>query len=327
MFRFLTIAVGISVALLASRAGAVETLRFALPVESDTAGLKKNQLVDTFKKLFASIEKKTGVKIILDEVPAYALGRKLGIYGHRVYNQEIMKRIKAKQVDVFLYNAEDYFLFPGFVEQTTPFASWTVAGKQYGSECLYVSPKSGIKSAANLKGKAIGGLTSYVTIRQMLAQKGVDMPLTKFFGQFNYEPNSEAAIKELYSGKSATTHLNHQLKFYLSGLNAQNRGLVPIACADNMPLYMVAHRKGINPKTLQTLGALLITADRDPSLAQIKWFFLAFRGKFFLLPPTYLDGFKKVIATAKAKGWVKEAEVWHNQQSPAFFKQWMKKNP
>lgn len=308
-------------------AHAAAPLRFALPVESDTAGLKKSQLTDTFRKLFEAIEKKTGIKIVLDEVPAYALGRKMGIYGHRVYNQELVKRLKSKTVDILLLNAEDYFLHPGFKEMVQPYASWTVAGKQYGQECLFVSPKSGIKTAQDLKGKTIGGMTAYVTIRYMLFQKGVDMPLTKFFGGFSYENNSEEAIKELFTGKSHVTQLNHQLAYYLKGLNAQNRSIVPVVCADNTPLYMVGVRKGLDPNMLKTLGALLVTADRDPSMASVKWFFLAFRGKFFILPPNYLDGMAKIVATAKQKGWVKESDAWHNQQSPALFKAWAKKNP
>ncbi len=298
-------------------------LVMSVTIDTDSTGVKKNQLADTFNKLFSVINAKTGITMVLDALPGYTEGRKRGVFGNVVYLEEMVKRLKAKKTDIVLLSAEDYYLWPGMKDLVIPFASWTVAGKQFGRECLYASPKSGIKTAKDLKGKSIDGLKDYFTVRHILFKNGVDAPLKNFFGRFDFQSNTELSVEAMMQGKLDTVLINHQLAFYLSSIKPAYRALVPVACAENMPLYMIMIRKGADMNMINKLAPLLWTAHRDPSFAPIKWFFLAFKGAFFKLDANYLASFKPVLAQGQAKGWAKETMDWHKVQMPALYKKYI----
>ncbi len=297
-------------------------LRFTVPAGEHS--MDREQTLKSLSILTGHLYQKTGVRLVLDPVAAYSVARQKGLPGNLVRINEIKRRLKARLTDIVPLTAEEYFLHNDLRQSAIPFMTWTVKGQPLGQECLYVSAKKGYTHPRQLKGKIVSGVSSYITIRQILAGAGVNAPLWKFFGSFTFEDDPKTQYQSLVDGKVDVLHDTWQGYTYTRALKGAFRDIHPLACLKQQPLVMLSLRKGVSMPVAKKIGDYLLSAHRDPGLGPAKWFFVAFQGQFVYLPPDYLKNYAAAFETARKNGWVKEARQWQQQFAPVFFRQWLR---
>ncbi len=316
-------ALALALCLNTSSVRAGELLRFLAPASTDSAGVSKNRINDTLKKLFEVLKVKTGIEVQLAPLPGFAEA-----YGKKVFDMKFtvdtqVQLLKQNKVELVFLSPEDWAAHPDLKALSIPRQTWTVVGQKYGKECIYVSPKSGLKTLKELKGKTFNNPRDYLTIRMIMAKNGVDMPLNKFFSGFAFEGDAEKGAQMLLAGKVDAVHINHMMFYFLKNMNPALSKLTPVACLDNMPFYHIAaRRQGVNQALLDRLDQVLGLAHKDPSFTAIKWFFLAFKGNFIKIGPEYFAGYQKMVDEAAKKGWVKESHTWRNQVAQPLYAKW-----
>ena len=311
------------VALALASVAQAATLRFSIPTGENSLG--KDQMAQTLQKMFSVVQKKTSVTLVLDPLTAYGISRKEGLPGHMIRLREYLKRLKAGTTDIVGVTAEEYFTHDALRALVTPAFAWSVNHQKFGKECLYVKKGSGITHVKQLQGKTITGLTSYQTVRRLLWENGVDMPLKKFFGKFAYIDDPMEQYQSLLAGKVDTFHDTWQGWSFYKNMKPQFKDVTPLACLkDPQPMVFFGLRKNADKAAAQKVGDYLITAHRDPEMASAKWFFLDFLGEFFKVDNTYLAASAKTFEDNRKRGWMKEAQLWHTQDSPALFKLFLK---
>ena len=321
-------ALGLTCALALAQGGAAraETYRMVIGTAKDMSGVSKDSLTQSLQSLFDIVKKKTGIEVKLEYVGAYADTTKRK-YGGSFVNEEILRRFKAGTGDFAFWGPDSLHKAEMAGLKLLPLASFTVNHKKLGEECIYVKKGGLYQKAADLKGKKINNATAYLEVRQALFNAGVNMPLDKFFGEFQFNSNWSASMDEVLAGKLDAVYLGYSLYYFSMKQKPVYRNLVPIACTNNYPMMMLVMRPGLDQKKFDNVKMILANAHRDPEFRPFKWFFMAINGEFFTVPPDYLDGYRKMLQAAAARGWLKEQQAWDNGGMTALWKKWLAKKP
>lgn len=298
------------------------SLRFSIPTGEN--GVGKQQMAQTLQKIFDVVKQKTTVELILDPVYAYTISKQKGIPGHLIRLAEYVSRLKANKTDIVGITAEEYFTNPSLKNLVDPGFTWSVSQQKYGNECLYVNADGPIKSVKDLKGKNITGLTSYLTVRRLLFDNRVNVPLAKFFGKFSFIDDPMQQYQALVDGKVDVFHDTFQGWYFYKSQKPAFKKVKPLVCLKNQPLVFFALRKGADHAVADKVLNYLTIAHKDPAMGAARWFFLAFNGSFFKFGMEYLADYAKFYQDAEKRGWVAEAKKWHAQDSPGYFKAWLK---
>ncbi len=299
------------------------TLRFSIPAGEQSDD--RDQTIKSLRQMFDMVKKRTGVRVVVDPVAAYTVAEQQGRPGHVIRMEKLMSRLQSGETDIVPLTAEEYLTRPGLKELVDPYLSWTVGGRHYGKECLYVHAETGPKTVEGLRGGRVGSLTSYVTVRRLLHQEGVDEPLERFFGSFSFEGEPADLYQKVASGEMTAFHDTYQGWYYYRQIHANAASKVkPLACLDKEPLVFMALRRGADRTAADTVARYTLKAHRDPDLGTARWFFVAFEGKFFRLPDDYFTAYEKKMAGARRRGWVREALRWHTETAPRLYKEWQR---
>ncbi len=286
--------------------------------------LKKDQMGQIMQRMFEVVKEKTGVEVMLDPISSYGKQRDMKTPGHMVRLNAYMDRLERSATDVVMLTAEEYFTHPKLHDNLVPWIGWTVKGKNYGRECLYVSKDAGLKKVEDLRGKTFSGLTAYLWVRRLLFDAGIDEKPADFFGDITfYEGDATGQYRELVDGKIDVFQDYYQGWFFFTGLSPELKKVVPLHCLKKQPLIFFAYRKGTNRADLDKVASFMKTAHRDPAMSAAKFFFMAFQGQFFVLPKNYLADYEKDFRFARERGWVEEAMNWHTREATARLQAWL----
>ncbi len=311
----------------APTAQAAQKVRWYVPMGYASLGVNYHRVYDAFNSMVKGVAQKTGYDGSLEILHSHELAMKRGKPGNVVAMDEAMRLTREKKAELIYLYPEEYMLHDVLRQQLTPFLGWTVKGQTYGQACLFVDKRRGLKGVAALKGKRLNGLTDYVTVRRLLFEGGVNEPLEKFFGGFDFHANPAVALEKLLKGETDAAYMGWQKWLFVQKQKPEFKNAGPLVCRPGEPMVFLATRRDMPPAVLDKLAQVLANAHRDPSFATVRWFFLAFQGSLFRTPPDYLKQYEAAFEDARKRGWATEAKRWFDTSAPARFKAWAKTHP
>jgi ABC-type phosphate/phosphonate transport system substrate-binding protein len=225
--------------------------------------------------------------------------------------QEAYAAVRSKKVDFTTLFQSDYVDMLNKGYEVHPVITVSPLGRANESKCIVVTKGTSYSKPADLKGKRLAteqNQGNYVSIRWFFAQKGVDMPMGKFFGRVMLVKNDAAALAALNAGKVdagivTRTSLNFQ-RFANSGVLSKLR---EAECFElpwpSSPVVWVGKP---DPKAIRKLYDVLGRIESYPEFAQMMPLLKTLKLRLTFVTEKDFAALMKISREGSKKGWVKE---------------------
>lgn len=287
----------------ASFAQEKKPITFLLPVSE---GLGTEGFTKMMTKLAESVGKAAGVPVNYEQ---YVY--KTGLHADDV----VYDRLKKGEVQVSYVNAEEYVLNPKKWDDIfIPMFTLVFNNKVYNEYCLYAPKDSEIKTVADAKGKAWGGIGTLFT-RLILHDNGFDEPLSSFFSETKFISDSpvtfliEAQKKgEIDVFTAVRSHIMMGGGMPKSSSGEDTISYKEVTCVEGNYGWVFGFSKSVDKDTIIGVTKSLLNAHKDKDFAEFRVLFMAIKGNFQKFKPEDLARTKQIVKFSKDLGWKKEEQ-------------------
>lgn len=277
-----------------ARAENPKTFRFVLWTTEEKTPPQVNDLI---KRLVTLVFEKIGAKVKIEVMP----------------REKALAAIRANRVDVVPLWQSDYADLVRGGKKLTPLVTTSPQGHLKDYRCVILPKNSPAKGVKDLRGKHVlrpMSFSDYVGDRWFLQQKGINMPLSKFFGPMvpmaqlggltSIEAVAAGKLDGAFVGVSTINLMNYAKPAVLKKVRQVDCHELPWP---NMPVVWVGKP---DPKLLKKLYDVLQRHDSYPEFKQLKPILKIVKQQLFIVSEKDYAPMVGTFNKARRDGWDRE---------------------